>query len=186
MLVALAYTFRVAELLALTLLLFCDTDSQELPLAGVVEKLNVIGVVLAVDRPTVVETACPVVVLNVTELGLAEMTPLVPPPPPHAPGQKVTVTGTSVPPEAEVGCSVIEPLQVTPPFEQLAFVTETMKLAGAVSAVSLTEKKLPTLLVIVNGPEPDTATCTFKAVPESATGFGVALNCDCERPGTAT
>jgi hypothetical protein len=59
---------------------------------------------------------------------------------------------------------------------------------GAVSAVSLREKKLPTWLIIVNGPEPDTVTCTTPppGLPESATGFGVALNCDCERPGTAT
>src|ERR1017187_4369373 len=164
MLVALAYTFRVAELLALTLLLFCDTDSQELPFSGVVEKLNVIGVVLAVVRLTVVEAAEPVVVLNPTELGLAEMTPVPPQPPP---GQKVTATTKSVPPpETDMGCNVIEPVQVTPPFEQLVLVIETIKVVGAVSAVSLTEKKPPTWLVIVNGPAPETATCTFSAAPE--------------------
>src|SRR5271165_404942 len=113
-LTALAYTFRVAELLALTLLVFSETESQELPLFGVVVKLKEIGVVLAVVRLTVVDTAAPVVVLNVTEVGLAEITPPVPPHP--LPGQKETETTTSVPPpEAEVGCSVIEPLQATPP-----------------------------------------------------------------------
>ena len=40
------------------MLLFADTDSQELPFEGLVEKLNEIGVVLAVVRVTVVERAC--------------------------------------------------------------------------------------------------------------------------------
>jgi hypothetical protein len=93
-------------------------------LVGVVVRVKEIAVVLAVVKLTVVDTATPVKVLKVTELGLAEMTPLVVVPP-HEPGQKVTWTTTSVPPPEEVGCSVKEPLQVTPPFEQLVFATET-------------------------------------------------------------
>src|SRR5258708_6494286 len=99
------------------------------------------------------------------------------PPPPPAPGEKVTPIKTSVPPDAEVGCSVIEPLQVTLPFEQLVFTTETVKTAGAVSDVSLMLKTVP-LVWIMNCPEPATATCTFKPVPDKATLLGVALNCD--------
>jgi hypothetical protein len=68
-------------------------------------------------------------------------------------------------------------LQVTPPREQLVFKTETVKAAGAVSDVSLTLKNGP-LVWIVNGPDPVTATCTFKTVPDKATLLGVALNCD--------
>src|SRR6266567_5251776 len=96
---------------------------------------------------------------------------------PPAPGVNVTPIETSVPPDAEVGCSVIEPLQLTPPKEQLVFKTDTVKTAGAVSDVSLMLKKVP-LVWIVNGPEPATATCTFITVPDKATLLGVALNCD--------
>jgi len=129
---------------ALTLLLFGDTDSQAALFAGVVEKLNVIGVVLDVVRLTVVETAWPVTVFNVTEAGLARMAPTVPPPPPLPTAAKVTEIATGVPPpEAEVGVSVIEPLQELL-LRQAVLVSETVKLAGAVSPASLTEKKLPT------------------------------------------
>lgn len=72
---------------------------------------------------------------------------------------------------------MIDPLQVTLPFEQLVFESETVKTAGAVSEVSLTVKNEP-LGWMANGPEPVTATCTFKTVPVSATLLGVAPNCD--------
>jgi len=113
-------------------------------------------------------------VFKTTEGGLAVMAPPVPLP---DPGVNVTLIETFVPPpEGEVGCKVIEPLQVTPPFEQPVFETETVKLSGAFPP-PLTLKK-PPLGVIVYGPEPPVVTATFRLVPESATGFGVALNCD--------
>jgi hypothetical protein len=97
------------------------------------------------------------------------------PTPPPGPGVKVTGMETSVPPPGAVGCNVIDPLQGTLPFEQTVFVTDTVKVVGAVSAPVLTLKKVPVVWT-VKGPEPETATCTFRFVPFSATGLGVALN----------
>ena len=78
MLVALANTLMVTVLLELTCELLADTESQEAPLVGVVEKLKGIGAVLAVDSVTEVATDWPVNVLSVNGLGSAEMT-LLPP-----------------------------------------------------------------------------------------------------------
>jgi len=146
--------------------------------------LNVIGVALVVVRLTAAEVAEPVNVLSVTELGVVEITPPVPVPL-HEPGQKVTWTGSSVPPPlADVGCSVNEPLQdVVPPFEQSVLTRPTVRVVGAVKEAGLTEKNELTWLVIENGPEPPTVTCTNCAPAESATELGVALNCD-EPPDT--
>lgn len=177
MLVALANTLMVTLLEALTWLLLADTFSQLVKFAGVVVKLKETGVALEVVRVIDADADWLVNALNVTELGLAAITPPLDPPlqlPPA--GQKVTGTCTSVPPPVDVGCSVNEPLQVTPPFEQTVLATLTNMSVGAVPEFGFTEKKPPVTLVMVKFPEPPTETSTLVVVPVRATGFGVALS----------
>src|SRR6185436_2633687 len=111
MFVAFTKTFIFTGLVALTVVLLNDTESQLVLLAGLVEKLKGIGVELVVVRPTLVDWLWPVMDVNVTGFGLATITPDVPPPPPPPPGVNVTGTLTSVPPPADVGWSVKDPLQ---------------------------------------------------------------------------